>query len=681
MENPETALVKPNSIVLTESVSIKYFGEDNPLGKTLVADGSKSYLVTGVMKDFPKKSHFRCGSLISLSTYPINQDQNWLDLWYTTYILLKKDTNPAEFDKKLKNIVMNYVRPQAEKVLGVSFQDFLSNKSNKYDYHLQPLTSIYLYSQRKYNIDPNTEWGNVNNSDIVYSYIFSAIAAFILLIAIFNFMNLATAHSERRAKEVGIRKTLGSDKSKLILQFITESVLTTSFAVILSIVLLEFVIPVFNNFVDRKLSIDYFNNPYTIPLLIIFCLVVGIIAGSYPAFYLSSFQPAHILKSALHKKRSLSIRSLLVIIQFAISITLITGTIIIKSQLDYIQTKDLGFNKEHLIVINNASVLGSKIKEFKNDILQKSNIISATASSLMFQSGVPGNGYLYNKRTGSDPVAMQFLDVDYDFIKTYQVQIKAGRFFSNEFSTDTSAVIVNQAAVEACNAKDPVGKELCWVNPPDGIKVYHIIGVIKDFNYESLHQKIRPLVLHLSPVRQASTILSLRVKSGGLKEIKESLEKSWHSFVNEEFLNCAFIDQNIERMYNNEEKVSTITTVFSSLAIFIACLGLFGLAAFVTEQRTKEIGVRKVLGASIPEIIFLISKEFSKWIILANIVAWPVAYFVMNNWLQNFAYRIEINWFIFIISGLVALIIALMTISFQTIRTAVANPVNSLRYE
>jgi putative ABC transport system permease protein len=678
----QRALIKPNSVVLSEKTSKKYFGEENPVGKTLIVDGTGSYQVTGVMKDYPKKSHFSCNILLSMSTYPVTQAQSWLDLWYTTYIVLKKGTDPGQFQDKLKATVLNYTVPQIEKVLGVSINDLLANRKNNYAYMIQPLTSIHLYSKRGYGIDPNTEWGDVRNSDIVYTYIFAAIAVFILLIAVFNFMNLATARSEKRAKEVGIRKTLGSSKIKLVGQFMTESVLITFLSVIISLGFLQAALPLFGNFVGKDLKLDLIGSPYTIPALILFTLTVGMMAGSYPAFYLSSFQPAHILKSKSSRfKGNLSVRSLLVVIQFAISITLIIGTTIIQKQLKYIQNKDLGFDKEQLISINNASVLGNKIDAFKQEISNQPGVISSTTSSLMFQSGIPGSGYLYNKRKGTDVIGCQFLDVDYDFVKTFKIKMKDGRFFSKDFSTDSNAVVINEETAKSFNAKDPVGKELARVDVFNGNIIYHIVGVVKDFNYESLHQTVRPLVFHLSPVRQASTLLTIRAKSNDMPGLIKSLEKTWRSFAGNEKFNCTFVDQNLARMYQAEEKIGTMATVFSFLAIFIACLGLLGLAAFVTEQRIKEIGIRKVLGASVMEITALLSGEFTKWVILANILAWPTAYFVMDSWLQNFAYRINIGWSVFIFSGLAALMIAIATVSTQAVKAALANPINNLRYE
>jgi putative ABC transport system permease protein len=680
--NPKEALKKPNSLVISEKTAKKYFGDENPLGKTLTVDDKGTFIITGVMKNYPLKSSFRCSFLLSMSTYKESQQQIWLDLGYSTYIMLKKGTDPHQFENKMKRTVTNYVGPEAASILGFSFAEFQA-KGNMYEFLVQPLSSIYLRSQSDYNVDPNTEWGNMKLSNINYTYIFLAIGVFILLIAVFNFMNLATAKSEKRSLEVGIRKTLGSDKNSLVWQFITESTMTCFLSVVLSVILTLIVLPSFNQFTGKELKQEFYNNIYTIPLLIVFTIIVGFLAGSYPAFYLSSFPPSHIIKrKSQHAGSKNRIKSTLVVLQFSISIALVIGTIIIKNQLDYIKNKDLGFQKENIIAINNGASLGKYVKAFRSEISRNPNVISSTASSLMFASGIPGNGYLYNKRTGADVVSSQFLDVDYDFAKTYQLKIKSGRFFSEEFSTDSSAVIINETAVKAFNATNPVGKEVYTVQSTDKKLIpFKIIGVVKDFNYESLHQTVRPLVFHLSPVRQASTIITIRVKSNEISNTLSSIESTWKTFVNKEKMNCSFVEENLANMYVSEEKIGTLTTVFSFLAIFIACLGLFGLVSFVTQQRFKEIGIRKVLGASVIEIVVLLSKEFTRWVIYANIIAWPIAYYVMNNWLQNFAYRTNISWIVFILSGVLALIIALVTVSIQAIKAALSNPVNSLKYE
>lgn len=678
--DPKTALVRPNSIVISERAANKYFGNENPLGKLFIANDSITFTVTAVMKNYPKKSHFDCDFLMSMSTYPQTQDQNWLDSKYTTYVLFKEKINPREFEKKLERLVKEKVGPQAAAILGINLQEFF-NMGNRYGYFLQPLTSIYLYSQSHYNIESNTEWGNVKSSNIYFTYVFITIGSFILLIAVFNFMNLTTAKSEGRAKEVGIRKTLGSDRSKLIWQFITESTIICFISVAAAYIIIKLVLPSFNNFVGREISFDLFDNFYTIPLLIIFTLAIGILAGSYPAFYLSSFPPSHVLKSRPGKSKS-SFRNTLVIIQFAISITLIIGTVIIKNQLDFILNKDLGFNNDKLIVINNASNLGRRVEAFKQEIANIPNVVASTNSSLMFQSGIPGGSFQIENAPESEFKTCQFLDVDFDFAKTYQIKILKGRYFSKDYSTDSNAVVINEAALKIFETENPLGKILYNVKTDEKGKVpYTIIGVVKNFNYESLHQVIRPLVLHISPVRQAGFFLTIRVRTEDYASTINLINQTWRNFTRGKNLNCTVLNDNLENQYKDEIKIGQITTLFTLLAIFIACLGLFGLAAFITEKRVKEIGIRKALGASEFEIVLMLTKEFTKWVIIANLIAWPVSFFVMNKWLQNFAYRIELNWIVFILSGLIALAIAIVTVSLQAVKAALANPINSLKYE
>lgn len=689
--NPGTALTRPNTIVLTETAAARYFGTENPLGKTLIVknsfkadylnrsgfgSSSEDFIVTGVIEDFPVNSHFSCDFLTSIHTYKLND--YWLDLWYSTYIMLDGKTDPAHFESKLKNVLDKYVGPLAEQVLGISLAEFKA-AGNTYDYNIQPMKSIYLYSKSRYGVDLNTEWGSIKSSDPVYIYIFGAVAVFILILAVINFMNLSTARSERRAKEVGIRKALGSGKMMLIGQFISEAILMSLFAVLLSLALVELVLPFFNNVADRELSLAIFSNFYTIPLLVLFVVFVGILAGSYPAFYLSSFEPVQVIKGTDKGRRKSTIRSVLVTLQFTISIMILIGTLVVREQLNYIQQKNLGFNKSYLYSILNANLLGSKIEAFRNELLRNSNISDASGSSQMFRSGVPGSGYLYNKNTGTDPVSFQYVETDYDFLKTYQVKLSQGRFFSREFSADSDAVVINETALKACGDKFPLGKELNRIGSRP--KNYTIIGVIKDFNYESLHHQVRPLALHLVNDPEAVNTISIRIASADMNNTIEYIRETYKKFSNGEDMFGRFADENIARLYRTEEKIGVIAAVFSTIAIFIACLGLFGLSAFVTEQRTKEIGVRKALGASKTDIVLILSKHFALCVLVANIIAWPVAWFVMRSWLENFAFRITPGLFTFILSGLTALVIALGTMSVHAVKAASANPIKSLRYE
>jgi putative ABC transport system permease protein len=430
------------------------------------------------------------------------------------------------------------------------------------------------------------------------------------------------------------------------------------------------------------LSLNFFNNWFTIPLLLLFVIIVGILAGSYPAFYLSSFQPVQVIKPGYSGKgRKQILRSVMVIGQFAVSITLITGTIIINNQLKFIQNKNLGFNKEHLISINNIGAIKNRLETFKNELAKNPNILSMTNSSRMFQSGVPGTGFIFGEKSALDIFSGQYLDVDYDFLKTFQIELKEGRYFSKDFSTDSNSVLINESAAREFGVDEPIGQIITRIENKPVYDVFTIIGIVKDFHYESLHEVVRPLIFHLSEVKQPASVLTLRIAANDMANTVEFIKSTWQNVAGNEYFSYEFVNDKLAGLYKTEERVGIITTVFSALAVFIACLGLFGLVTFVAEQKTKEIGIRKVMGASVMEILILLSREFTKWVIIASVIACPVAYYFMDNWLQDFAYQVEIEWSIFVIAGLAALLIALLTIGFQTIKAALANPVESLKYE
>ncbi len=668
---PQNALTQPNSVVITESMAEKYFGNEQPVGKILNADHSRDWIVTGVIKDFPQNSHFHFDFLGSLTTYEDSRNPFWLSNSYYTYIVLKKGTNPEEFQKKLDKDLRQYIEPQLEKVAGLTFEQ-LKKSGSSYGYVIQPLSAIHLYSHLDYEIEAN--------SDINYIYIFSIIAALILLIACINFINLATARSEKRAKEVGIRKTLGSNKSQLIRQFIVEAVLMSLTAVFFAVILIEVFLPLFNEISGKEMSTGIFNNIYSIFLLIFFAGLIGIAAGSYPAFYLSSFQPVKVLKSESKGKGKSVLRSGLVIFQFSVTIILFIGTFIIYNQLKYVQNKNLGFDKEQVVIINKTDDIGNQMESFKKELSNCPGVINLSNSN-----SIPGHQYGDNatrlEGTPNDRVQdLRQIWCDYGFIKTYNIEMEKGRFFSIEHPSDTSAVVINEAAVKLFGLKDPIGKIL--IEPgPHGDDKYKIIGVTKDFNYESLHQSVRPLTFHLLANKNFAQFLSVRIKPGNYQETINYLENRWKKFAGNEAFDYNFLDENLTHLYIAEQRTSKIAITFSILAILIACLGLLGLAAFITEQRTKEIGIRKVLGASIPSLLFMLSKEFLKWVLIANIISWPVAYYVMNNWLKDFAYRININFSVFLLSGIIALIIALLTVSSHAIKAATSDPIKSLRYE
>ena len=675
--DPATALVEPNSIVLTETAAKRIFGNESPIGKLLPTESGQNFKVTAWVKDFSRKSHFRCDYLESLSTYKVNE--NWMDHWFSTYLVLQPGTDINDFEKKLQKVVVDNVGPEIQKLLGVTINQFLAS-GGAYSFHLQPFSSIYLYSQHNYGIDLNTEWGNVRTSDITYTYMFSTIAIFILILAVINFMNLSTAKSARRAREVGVRKTFGSARSLLIFQFIGEAILTSSIAMLIAVSLLTLLLPSFNNLLEKDLSLVIINKYWTTPILIGFSILVGVLAGSYPAFYLSAFVPAKVLKGDGHEPRKSMLRNGLVIFQFGISICLLIGTFIVKKQLDFIQNKNLGFNKEHLVSINNTNLLGEHLEAFREELLKNANIISATSSACMFTTGIPGDGFLFNKKTGTDPVLSQYIVTDYDFLKTFQVDLKQGRFFSKQFPSDVDAVIVNEAMVAAFPTDDVIGKELVSLTAGNNGHSYKIIGVVKDFNYESLHKKVRPLVLHLEREDYPAGInFTVRIASDHMSNTIDYISDKWKEIVPSDAMNYNFVDDNLARLYVAEQKIGVASVIFSSVAIFIACIGLFGLAAFVAEQRTKEIGIRKVLGATSRQVVLLLSREFAVWVLISNIIAWPVAWYVLNRWLENFAFHTEMPVSYFLMAGIVTFLIASITVGFHAVKAAHANPVESMR--
>jgi len=672
--DPATALMQPNTVVITREIAQKYFGNEDPIGKILNTDKRRDYVVTGVVEKWPAASHFHFDFLASLSSHEDSRNPFWLSNNFYTYLLLKKGTDVKALQDKMNSVVKKFAAPQIQSIAGISLEKFLA-AGNRYDFEIQPLKSIHLHSHLEGEIEPN--------SDINYIYIFSAIGLAILLIACINFMNLSTAKSEKRAKEVGIRKTLGSNKIQLIKQFIVESILMSIISVLISLGLLELLLPLFNNLSGKEISLNFFHNLYTIPLLIAFAIIVGLIAGSYPAFILSSFQPVDALKSRSKRSgKGSGLRSGLVIFQFAISIILIISTFIIYNQLNYIRNKNLGFNKDHVLIISRTDDLGSRSETFQQELRTNPDIKFTSASSTIPGKDIGNSSYKMKGTSGNDLQLLWVLYTDYNYAETYGLKLDKGRYFSKDHPSDTMSVVLNEAAVKAFNLKDPIGKEVVrFGSSKDETFNYKIIGVVKDFNYQSLHQQIRPLIIHMFPGDYYGRFVSARISSTDYANTIAFITKTWKKFAGGEALSYNFFDSQWAALYFSEQKTGQIATTFSIIAIFIACLGLLGLAAFVAEQRTKEIGIRKVLGASIAEIILLLSKEFVKWVLIANLVAWPVAYYFMNNWLKEFAYRISMPWWIFPAAGVIAFIVALVTVSSQTLKASISNPVKALKYE
>ena len=643
--DPKTALSLANSLVLTKETAAKYFGKDEAMGKMLELDKGRVYKVTGIIDKLPATSHFHFDFLASSVNIGPMKSTDWVTTSITTYIVLQKDYPYKKLEEKFPEVIRKYMGPRMKKTMGISLEQFFS-AGNRLGFHLQPITDIHLHSHLE------GEFGE--NGNIMYVYIVMLIAIFILVVACINFMNLATATSTRRAREVGIRKVLGSDRRQLIRQFLVESILMSMVAFVLAVITVYIMLPLFSKLAVRELTFSLFGSWMILPGLIAAALSVGILAGSYPAFYLSSFQPVQVLKGkASMGMRKSGLRSVLVMFQFAISIGLLICTFIVYSQFSYIQERELGFDKENLIVIKKTAVIANRLESFIHEIKQSPDIISASASS--FLPGKEFGSKIFQPEGKDRQVqALNFCCTDPYFVDTLKLKMASGRYFSNERSAqaESSSAVVNKAAARAFGWSDHTGKRL-----RHNKDVYEVIGVLEDFHFESLHNPINPVVmLFISEGRP--DFISVRANPGKIAGALKFLENQWKKFVPDKPFDYFFLEDEIEKIYRDEKRTGQLFTLFSVLSILIACLGLFSLASYTAEQRTKEIGIRKVFGASIPGIVFLLTKEFSKWILIANIAAWPAAYFAMDRWLQNFHFRTGIGIEIFIFSGFLALFIS-----------------------
>ena len=671
--NPATALNEPNTVVITESAAKKYFGTTSAVGKTLETDHNTAYKVTAVIKDVPRNSHFNFDFFFSMDNVDYGFG-NFLSHNFQTYILLRRGTDYKEFEKNFAQVIQTYILPQAKQFMQINSMDDFQKAGNNLSYGLIPLTDIHLYSDRFPELGTN---GNIQ-----YVYIFSVAAIFILLIACINFMNLSTARSSKRAKEVGIRKVLGTEKRTLIQQFLTESTLLAVFSLIVAVLLAWLVMPLFNDISSKSLSIQSLLSYRILPLLIILPFVVGALAGFYPAFFLSSFQPIQVLKGKINAgfKRSF-LRSGLVVFQFFISIFLIIGTIVVYKQLQYIQTRKLGFDKEQVLIINETGALENKVTAFKNEVLNMPGVVSGTLSGYLPVSASARNDNSYSKEAVMDAkngFNMQTWRIDYDYLKTLGMEIVKGRNFSREFGSDSSAILINETTAQLLGYQDPVGQKLYASNNAGSPTVYNIVGVVKNFHFESLRQTIGPLCFILG---NSPWLASFKVKSSDIPGLVKQVEAKWKAMAPSLPFSYRFLDESFDNMYRAEQRVGKIALAFAVLTILIACLGLFGLATYMAEQRTKEIGVRKVLGATVSNIVNMLSKDFLRLVIISAALAVPAGWWAMNLWLRDFAYRVDIGWWIFIVAIGISMLIALVTVSFQAIRAAIANPVKSLRTE
>ncbi len=650
--DPEKALFSPHSIVITEALAEKYFGREDPFGKTITVNNRTGYTVTGIIKNIPNNSHLKFDyvrpfSLFSEFGIPLDF---WDDVSYYTYLQLREDSDPLRTADKITTLEKEH-RPE-----------------NFGTCSLQPLNRIHLYSNFSYDVE--------GHGNIKYVVILSAAAFIVLIMACINFMNLATAHAGKRAREIGMRKVSGAKRSDLIKQFFGESLLISFIAMFCGVILIKILLPSFNEIAGKQLTFDFFTDMKLQAVLICVVIITGLVSGSYPALFLSSLQPVKILKSSSGLITSGSFfRKVLIIVQFTFSIMAIIATATVFKQLNYIKNRDLGYKKEQIVYMRLRGGLRGNIETVKNELLASPGIRGVALTDNLPDRLGSGTSDVaaWEGKTPGHRIQFQIRRVDYDYLETFGMEMAEGRFFSKDFATDTSAFILNEAAVKSMGIKSPVGKRFSWY------KEGKIIGVIKDFNFVSLHSRVAPMFIILRPERVS--YMCIKIGPENISETIAFLGKKWKKFVPEYPFEYKFLDETIGIMYRAEQNLGRIFTYCSFITIFIACLGLFGLALFMAEQRTKEIGIRKVLGASVAGIIFLLLKDFTRWVVLANIIAWPTAWYFMNLWLQDFAFRTDTGILVFVSAGVLVLITALLTVCFQALKAAGLNPVKALKNE
>ena len=672
--DPKTALTAPQTMVITASIAKKYFGRTDVAGRTLTIDNKDNYTVTAVIKDIPEQCHFHFDIFLPFTQYPDSRSDEWLSENYNTYILLRKGADRAALTARINAMNDRFIAPELQNIIHQDLADF--KKSGSFvKISLTPLPDIHLHSNKEGELFPN---GNIQ-----FVYIFASIAVFILLIACVNFMNLATARASNRAREVGVRKVLGSLRKNLVGQFLVESGLISSIALVLAIGIACVSLPYFNQLASKQIPLGYLFRPVMLCSLVALMVFVGLLAGSYPAFVLSAFKPVDVLKGriAMGFKGS-RLKNALVVFQFVISIILIISTIVIYSQLGYIRERDIGFDRHHVLVLNNTGSLGTRSEAFAAELSHVHGVRSVSRSGFLPTNFARNNNAYFTAPSleQNSSISMQSWNVDEQYIPTLGMTLEQGRNFSAAFPTDSSAVIINQAAARMMGAGDIVGRPLYQFMDLKTHKVqaWHVIGVMKNFNFSSLRDVVTPLVLFLSP---QSWGMAVRYDARQEGRVLNEIKKTWSAFVPGEPVDYAFMDDQFNGLYSGEEQTGKLFVSFAVLAILIASLGLFGLVTFAATQRSKEIGIRKVLGATVGGIALMMTKEFVKLVGIASVIAFPVAWWAMNKWLQGFAYRTDVSWWIFVISAVVAIVIALATVGYQSLKAALANPVKSLRSE
>jgi putative ABC transport system permease protein len=673
--DPKTALVRPKSLILTEEFAKKYFGDSDPMGQKMIVEADTNmYTVTGVVQNVPDNSHMKFDILASMSTFPgMANSQFWVSHNYYTYIVIPEGTDPKALQEKFQEMVTKYVGPQIQDILGIKMEDFRKS-GNDFRYVLEPLKDIHLKGAPQYSLEPMGSPTTV--------YIFAVIAILILIVAIINYINLATAKSVTRAKEVGIKKVSGAYKSGLIFQFLGESVLIVTFAAFLSLILVYIITPSFNQLIGIKIPGSLIFSLPGIMSLLGLVLIVGVSSGFYPAFILASFNPVEVLKGTLNPgSMSRRLRGILVVFQFTVSIIIIIGSIVVYRQLDLVTKKDLGFSKENLIIIRRPDAFRNQLEAFRTQLLQIPGV-----KEVGFSWAVPGTNFSNNAFCNdNDPEKNSYLlnqaGVSLDFPQALGVQLAEGRFFSRDYGTDSTAVLINEAAVKSLGLKDPVGKYILEPGRAQDFQKRLIIGVMKDFNIESMHKPVSPVCFTVLNRGGGDLYATVRLTGKDFTSTIRAIEDKWKTYTTRQPFQYDFFTDTWNNLYKSEMKTGRLFIVFSVLAVFIACLGLLGLITYITNKRTREIGVRKTYGASMPVVLRLLSKEVLSLILVSSLIAYPIAFFGMNYWLEGFAVKAKISPLIYIAATLLTLIIGWLSISYQTIRAAGNNPANALRIE
>lgn len=663
--DPTTALTEPRSIVMSRSKAEKYFPNGNALGQTLFLDNDTTspYTVTGVMEDVPENSHLDFDFLLPIE----DTNQSWTNQNYFTYVLVNPNTNIKELEQKMTSIVEKYIIPaQIKRGRSADFIDVLRTA----EYKLQPVTDIYLKSDLKMQ-------DGLKHGDVKFVWLFAAIAIFVLLLAIINFINLSTAKSANRAKEVGLRKTIGAFRNNLVSQFLTESVVFSIISFILGVVLAWVLLPTFNEIASKSMALPWATWWFA-PLLLVAALLVGGLAGLYPAFYLSAFRPVNVLKGTLSVgSKSGKLRSGLVVFQFTTSVILIIGTLIIYRQMNYIVSKELGYDKERVVVLEGTNILGNKIESFKEQLSALSQVKSVTSTNYLPIDGGSRNGNTFmvdGQDDGGRGIPAQIWRVDYEYMETLGIQLEKGRGFSKDFAYDSiNSIVINSKMASDLGLKDPIGKKL-----DNNSQIFEIIGVIKDFHFKSLKEDISALSLVIG--RDVGAV-SVKLEKGDPTEALASIENVWNRNIPNQALSYTFLEQEFAQMHDDVQRMGSIFNSFALFAILVACLGLFALSAFMVEQRRKEISIRRVLGAPFKNIYKLLTVDFLKLILVSICIATPIGWYLMNRWLEGFAYRISIGWETFLTAGVIALGIAVLTISYQSVGAALLKPTKGLRTE